>query len=263
MRRLSALIIGCMSAAHAEMVVSGVIISEHEVALGSRATGYIKEMRVNEGDVVQKGALLYVIDSKESESAKEQSRLAIIQAELTLQTTINQYNNTKLNVERHQRLLAQDMVSKSEVETLELSLNNLKAMVDMGKKQVEQAKLRYNDALHQFDYLNVKAPVDGLIIKKSLNAGDMAQPGLPALVLSNIHQLKMSAELAESFAMTLNVNDTVRIEVPSIGCVSDGHIESIVPTSNPQSHTFRIKSTFTCEKQAYPGMYALLKRGEK
>ena len=77
MRRLSALIIGCMSAAHAELVVSGVIISEHEVALGSRATGYIKEMRVNEGDVVQKGALLYVIDSKESESAKEQSRLAI------------------------------------------------------------------------------------------------------------------------------------------------------------------------------------------
>ncbi len=50
----------------------------------SRYMGIVKKMLVSEGDIVKKGQLLYVIDSKEIDAKKEQVELGISQAELAL-----------------------------------------------------------------------------------------------------------------------------------------------------------------------------------
>jgi hypothetical protein len=53
------------------------------------------------------------------------------------------------------------------------------------------------------------------------------------------------------------------VEVPSIGCISEGKIEAIIPSSNPMAHTFKMKLSFTCkDAKAYPGMYAVVSVGE-
>jgi len=103
----------------AELTLSGSVISDNEKSITSRYMGYVKEVRVKEGDIVKKGDLLYSIDSKEIDTALAQTDLAIAQAELSYEMYQNQYLNAKLNQERYERLLAKDMVSKYDVENLE------------------------------------------------------------------------------------------------------------------------------------------------
>jgi len=245
------------------LTLSGSVISENQKTISSRYMGFVQTVNVNEGDVVKKGDLLYSIDSKEVDTSLVQSELAISQAEISLKMYENQYQNAKLNLERYQRLLEKDMVSKYEVENLELSTSNLKGMVEIVNKQVSQAKQKYQEVQNQYQYLKVKAPNESVVIEKHIKAGEMALSGVPTLVLADLSALRVSTEIAESYLSSVKVGDKARVEVPSIGCISEGKVEAIIPSSNPMAHTFRVKLSFTCnDAKAYPGMYAVVTVGE-
>lgn len=248
----------------ASFTLSGSVVSDNQKMMSSRYMGFVKEVLVGEGDVVKKGDLLYVIDSKEIDTALSQAELSIAQAELSSQMYENQHNNINLNLERHKRLLAKDMVSKFEVENLELSEQNIKTMLEISKKQVLQAKQKKQEVLSSYQYLKVKAPNDSVVIAKNIKVGEMAMPGVASFVLSDLGSLKIVTEISESNLKDMTLGKAVLVEIPSIALQAKGVIESIIPSSNPQTHTFKVKIKFD-QKDAvvYPGMYAVVIFGEQ
>jgi RND family efflux transporter MFP subunit len=236
--------------------LSGSVISDNQKMITSRNMGFVTSVNVSEGSRVTKGQLLYTIDSKEIDSAKTQVELGIAQAELSLQMYQNQYTNLELNLERNKRLLVQDMVSKFEVENLELSKKNLQNMIDIGQRQVNQAKARLQEVSNQYNYLNVTAPNNGVVIAKNIKVGEMAMPGMPAIVLSDLNALKIEAEIAENNLQLAPIGKKVKVSIPSVGYIGIGKVSAIVPSSNPMTHTFKIKISFSAKQTVYPGMYA-------
>jgi RND family efflux transporter MFP subunit len=218
--------------------------------------GFVTGVNVSEGSRVSKGQLLYTIDSKEIDSAKTQVELGIAQAELSLQMYQNQYANLELNLERNKRLLAQDMVSKFEVENLELSKKNLQNMINIGERQVNQAKARLQEVNNQYNYLRITAPNSGVVIAKNIKVGEMAMPGMPAIVLSDLNALKIEVEVAENNLQLVPVGKSVKVSIPSVGFSGNGRVSAIIPSSNPMTHSFRIKVSFNAKQTVYPGMYA-------
>ncbi len=240
-----------------EINLSGSVVSDNQKMMTSRYMGYVKNMAVSEGDIVKKGQLLYEIDSKEIESAERQVDLGISQARLALQMNKNQYNNVLMNLSRHQRLYKKKMVSKYELETLELAAKNLKDMVTISQKQVEQAEAKKDEVLNQYNYLKIHAPNDGVIVAKKVNEGEMAIPGMPAVILTDLSKLKIVAEISETQLKDISLGKSVSVEVPSLGFATTGRISSIIPSSNPMTHKFKIKIEFDLKgRSVYPGMYA-------
>ncbi len=239
--------------------LTGSVISDNQKMMTSRYMGFVVKVGVDEGDRVKKGQLLYEIDSKEIDSAKAQVELAISQAKLASQMYENQYQNTELNLQRYRRLLKKDMVSKYDVENLELAQKNLKAMVKISRDQIKQAKAKLQEVLNQYKYLEIKAPNNGVVIAKNIKVGEMAMPGMPAIVLSDLSDLKISTEISESNLKDIRLGEKVKVEIPSIGLKSKGVINAIIPSSNPMTHTFKIKVKFDqMGKTVYPGMYAVV-----
>ena len=237
--------------------LSGSVVSDNQKMITSRYMGHVKTMAVSDGDIVKKGQLLYEIDSKEIESAERQVDLAISQARLALQMNKNQYNNILTNLARHERLYKKQMVSKYEFEMLQLASKNLKDMVEISEQQVNQALAKKDEVLNQYNYLKILAPNDGVIVDKRLNEGEMAIPGMPAVVLTDLSRLKIVAEIAETQLKYINLRKKVNIEVPSIGFKTTGIIVSIIPSSNPMTHKFKINIEFDLTvRSVYPGMYA-------
>ena len=149
------------------------------------------------------------------------------------------------------------MVSKYEFEMLQLAAKNLKDMVTISEKQVNQALAKKDEVLNQYNYLTILAPNDGVIVDKRLNEGEMAIPGMPALVLTDLSRLKIIAEISESQLKYINLKKKVYIEIPSIGFATTGIIVSIIPSSNPMTHKFKIKIEFDLQgRSVYPGMYS-------
>lgn len=261
MKNINKLIIGLFlasSVANAlELQLVGSVVSDNQKMITSRYMGIVKEMKVSEGDIVKKGQLLYRIDSKEIDSKKEQVELGISQAQLALQMNRNQKNNVLTNLSRFQRLYRKGMVSKYELENLELAAENMDDMVSIAEKQVLQAKAMKKEVMNQYNYLKLRAPNAGVIIMKRLNVGEMAIPGMPGVVLTDLSKLSIIVEISENNLKYINLGKKVTIEIPSIHFKSTGKIYSIIPNSNPMTHKFKMKVKFNKKsKSIYPGMYA-------
>jgi len=227
------------------LTLSGSVISDNQKMITSRFMGFVTQVNVSEGEKVKKGQILYSIDSREIDSGKRQ-------AELSLQMYQNQYTNIKLNLDRYKRLLAQDMVSKYEVENLELASINLQNMIEI-------AQARLQEVINQYKYLNVRAPNNGVVVAKNIKVGEMAMPGMPAIILSDLSNLKISAEISESNLNRIQHGTKVAVKIPSLQIKTIGTISAIIPNSNPMTHTFKIKISFKSNhKSVYPGMYATI-----
>lgn len=222
--------------------LSSTVISDNEKYITSRFMGFIKSVNVAEGDIVKKGQTLYEIDSTEIDSKKQQALLGVQMYE-------NQYLTMKRNYERFKRLLEKGLVSKFEVEQLQLGTENLGDMVKISKAQVKEVE-------NQYRYLKILAPNNGVIIKKTIKAGEMAIPGMPALVLSDLSSLKIKTEVSEGDLKNVYVGQKANISIPSLNLNTTGKISAIIPSSNPMTHTFTIKLSFEKNKNVYPGMYA-------
>ena len=223
--------------------LTGAVYSDNQKIITSRFMGFVKNIYVSEGDIVKKGDLLYEIDSKDIDAKKRQ-------ALMQLQMYKDKLMNVELNLGRFKRLLKKDMVSKYEVENLELARKNLLSMIEIAKAQLEEVN-------NQYKYLKIKAPNDGVIIQKNIKVGEMALPGMPAMVLSDLSNLKVVVEVSESNLKKVRLGKKVKVIIPSIKANLDGKISAIIPSSNPMTHTFRIKVSFDKKNlPIYPGMYA-------
>ncbi len=225
------------------LTLSGSVISDNQKMITSRFMGFVTNVYASEGEKVKKGEVLYTIDSREIDSAKRQS-------ELSLQMYQNQYTNVDLNLERYKRLFKKDMVSKYEVENLQLAAKNLQDMMSIAKARVQEVE-------NQYKYLRIKAPNNAVVVAKNIKVGEMAMPGMPAFILSDLTDLKISAEIAEGNLSHIKYGKKVIVKIPSLGIKAIGTISAIIPNSNPMTHTFKIKISFkTNNKSVYPGMYA-------
>ena len=225
------------------LTLSGSVISDNQKMITSRFMGFVTEVKVSEGDYVNNGDLLYTIDSREIDSAKKQ-------AELSLQMFQNQANNVLLNLTRHKRLFKQDMVAKYKVEELELANKNMQDMIAI-------ANARLSEVNNQYKYLHIQAPNTGVVVAKNIKVGEMAMPGMPAIILSDLSNLKISAEISESNLSRVKHGTKVVVKIPSLKIKTIGTVSAIIPNSNPMTHTFKIKISFkNTNKSVYPGMYA-------
>ncbi len=245
MKKILILVIAAASLIAETITLSGSIISDNQKMITSRFMGFVTSVKVSEGEQVRKGQILYTIDSREIDSAKRQALSG-------LQIYQNQYNNLKVNLARHRRLLKKDMVSRYEVENLELAEKNLKDMIKIGQARLSEVE-------NQYVYLNVKAPNNGVVVSKNIKVGEMAMPGMPAIVLSDLSNLKISAEISEGNLSLIKHGKKVTVKIPSLDITTIGKITAIIPNSNPMTHTFKIKVSFkTRNRSVYPGMYATI-----
>jgi multidrug resistance efflux pump len=132
-------------------------------------------------------------------------------------------------------------------------------MIDIAKKQVIQAQAQLEEVKNQYRYLNIKAPNDGVIISKNIKVGEMAMPGMPAFELSDLSNLKVSAEISEDNLRFIQDGKNVVINIPSQEIKAIGTVSAIIPSSNPMTHSFKIKVSFkNVYNKIYPGMYATI-----
>ena len=228
-----------------DIELSGSVISDNEKVITSRNMGFIKDVYVNEGSFVKKGQLLYEIDSSSVDSLKQE-------ALLNIQIQENKLVNLQINHDRYQRLYEQDLVPKYDVEQLKLNLINTKSMILIAKAKLKEVNYQYN-------YLKIKAPNDGLIIKKSIKAGEMAMPSTPAIILSDLSSLKIKTDISESNLNEIKINQEVDVSIPSINLNTSGKIVAIIPNVNTVTHSFTLKISFDKKDyRVYPGMYSKL-----
>lgn len=211
--------------------VTGQVKAIFQATLSSRIQGTIDRLLVREGTRVSKGQILIQLDNRDV-----QADLARASAEV---------ENARAQLTRMKALLTEDAVSKQEVENATRAFK----VAEASRKAV----------LAQLSYTVVKAPFDGVITEKKVEAGELASPGQPLLQMEDPRQLRLEATVAEGDLKSISLGDKIPILIDALGAAPlQGVVSQILPAGDPQTHTFMVKVDLPVTPGLKSGMFGRL-----
>jgi membrane fusion protein (multidrug efflux system) len=211
-----------------ENEVMGTVTAVERATISSRAGGIIKELPIELGSIVRKGDVLARIGAEEIAARLSRSETVLKQA--------------RRNLDREKRLLEKGAATRERVKELEEALRI--------------AEAGYREAQAMFGYTTVTAPFSGLVSQKMVNAGDLAAPGTPLLVLENNRNLQVVVEVPEALSLQIRRDQELPVSVPAAGFSGSGKVAEIGPTTDPLSRTATIKITVEEHARTRPGQFA-------
>ena len=243
----------------AELILTGTVISNNQKMIPARYMGYIKKVNFEVGDRVEREDTLFELESAEFDILESQADLALEQAKLMVdvyQKRRNALKRDKTKLKRDRQLFSKQGF-RLEMEELTDSMDDVSASLESAQVLVEQASEKTKQFATITGYLKVKAPNNGILVDKRIRVGDMLAPGMLAMIIVDMDNLEIEAEVAESDLKYVRRHKVVDIKVPSLGYKASGYIKAIVPSANPMAHTFKIRIHFEkTSDMIFPGMYA-------
>jgi len=208
--------------------LSGQLSSTQTATISTRMMGYITAIHAKIGDKVQKGQLLVSIASQEVTAKKAQTDAGISQAEAALESAKKDY-------ERYKVLYSQQSASQKELDNMTLLYRSAQAQLTAAKEMRKEA-----DA--NMAYVNITAPFSGIITQKMADAGSMANPGMPLLMLEKAKSYQVSAYATESQIALLNTGMPLTVNIGSSNRIIKTTISEISQSAESTGGQYLLKA---------------------
>ena len=177
------------SSADMQSTYPAVIKGVQDVEIRPKATGFITQINVKEGQTVGAGQVLFVIDN---ETATQQVR----QAQAAVNTAQQQCNTAKLTYENSQKLHESRVIGDFELQTSQNSY-------EVAQAQLAQAKASLASAKEQLSYCYVKSPASGVVGTLPYKKGALVSSSNVLTTVSNNSSMEVYFSVTEKAAMQL------------------------------------------------------------
>ncbi|HET9469895.1 MAG TPA: efflux RND transporter periplasmic adaptor subunit [Usitatibacter sp.] len=211
------------------VVASGRVESPRRVEIGSQVTGTVAAIPVDEGQAVKAGQLLIALDDSETRAAVDQARFAVAQAEaklaqlevtgrplaaeamrqaeVTFHNAERQLDRSKelfgrgfigqaaLDEAQRARVVAESHWKAAQVQHLSASAGGTERRMDEAALAQARANLRAVQA--KLEQMTIEAPVDGTLIARNVERGNVVQPGKALMVLSPAGATQLVVQIDE------------------------------------------------------------------
>ena len=185
-----------------EIVASGTLEAVVKVEVSSQLSGQIAELLVDFNDNVRTGQALAKLDAKtfEARLQEEQAKLENAKASYTSAVASTagaraQYDEAKRNLSRKEDLQAKKILSHKELDVARR--NELTALSELRAKEAEElvketginiAKASLLQAEIDLQRTVIRAPIDGIVVRRSIDLGQTVAASLKAPTLFTITQ---------------------------------------------------------------------------
>lgn len=206
---------------------SGTISSLKKSTLSTRIMGQIDKVYVHEGNKVEKGQLLLSIRSNDIMAKKSQVESNIVEVSAGLKNAEADYN-------RMSALYETKSATKKELDDITTNLDMMKARLNAANK----AKVEVEEMM---SYANIRAPYSGVVTNLFVDAGDMANPGMPLLAVEAPGLFEVITRIPESEIDLITKNDTVYVNVKSCEKKVKGLVSGVSTSSRLSGAQFETK----------------------
>lgn len=223
---------------------SGQVEAVQSAMISTRMMGIITGINVNIGDHVSKGQVLFTVNSADIQAKGGQVSANIAQAEAALA-------NAKKDYERFTALYKENSATAKE-------LDNVTLQYKAAKAQLEAAKEMRNEVNANMSYARVTAPFSGIITQKMMDAGNMANPGMPILAMEQPGDLQITTTVSENSVSSIHIGSAATVSIAAANRTITGKVIRISSSSATTGGQYVIKISIPQEetKDVLSGMYA-------
>jgi multidrug efflux system membrane fusion protein len=234
----------------------GTVRAAQTSQVASQIMGNIVEIRAHEGDRVQSGQVLAVIDESQRRSAVEQATAALTAAEKEVSTADSDFSLAEATLKRYQQLYEKKSVSPQEFDEIKARYQSAQARRDMARAGQAQGAAALTQARTSLGYTQIRAPFAGLVTEKKADAGTLASPGTPLFTVEDTRSYRLEATVDESDIRILHIRQTVPVSIDSLGDAElSGKVVQIVPAADAASRSFLVKVELTSDARLRSGLF--------
>lgn len=202
--------------------------AEAQIAVLAEAARQVRQLEVEEGDVVRKGQLLLRLENDAQQSNLAKAQVSFDQAEREL--------------ERQQRLFEQNLAAE-------------RALSD-AQHEHDQARLALEDARRELGYTEVRSPIGGTVTQRLVKLGDQVTVGQQLFEIVDFESLVARVYVPEGQMAGIEPGQVARIRADAAGNAEfTGNVDRIAPVVDPRSGTVKVTVAVGAQPGLLPGMF--------
>jgi RND family efflux transporter MFP subunit len=216
---------------------------------------------------------------QEALSGIESSKAQLAEAEAA-------YEKANLDFDRARNLFASQSLTKANYDAAKAQIEQATAKVAAARSQVSMIQARAASSKSQIEVIEarsrgaetvmqekmiplqdtaLKAPLNGLVLQKSIEKGTLVSPGKTGFVVADTSSVKAAFGVADIAVPEMKLGSKLNVETETMpGTEFQGQITSVFPAADPKSRTFNVEVTIPNPKYLLrPGMIVSLRVGSK
>lgn len=200
-----------------------------EVMVSAESNGRIVRLDLTEGDRLRKGMVVGVIDSVQTFLQKQEllrkkanARTKQVDIRRQLASQYERLNNLRVDYERYRILEAKDAGTRKQVEDLASQIAVAEREIAAQKQTYERNNAGIKEEMDLYDVqiaekedllakCRIVAPIDGVVLTKFAEAGEMATAGKSLFKMADMNQVYVRAYLTTPQLSEVKLGDSLRV----------------------------------------------------
>lgn len=250
----------------------GAIEPRTRARIQPRVSAQVEEVLVHDGEAVEKGQLLVMLDDQEMQAELSQARQSLKNAVSKKQQAEQAVNASKAALEeatsayeRTQELYEREAATEQELEEARSGFLQARAGLRSDRQGLQGAEAGVSVAEENvvkaeiaLGYTEIRAPADGNVLERLVDPGDMASPATSLVLLRTAKALRLEAHVPETLVSRVTPGKRLKATITTLDKTVRTRVEELIPYADPQTRTFLVKAGLPDVKGAYPGMYGKL-----
>jgi len=234
---------------------TGTVRAKTTATISARITGYVREVTAQVGDRVREGQLLVTLDARDlentvrrAEAMGEEIRSAMPEADSTVAAAKANAELARSTFNRMQELFNKKSISNQEFDEASARVKAADATVAMAQAKRTQLDARLRQAIQEMNsaevmrgYASVAAPFSGTVTAKSVEHGNLAQPGVPLLTIEREGAFRLEAAVDESRLGSIRTGQNVLVKLDGLDRILNARVSEIVPSVDSASRSGLVK----------------------
>ena len=234
--------------------------------LASQMMGNIVEIRAHEGDRIQRGQVLAVLDDAQPRAALDRATAADLASQQEITASDSDLALAEATFKRYQILYDKKSVSPQEFDEVKARYQAAQARRDMARAGQSQAKAELQQARTALGYTRILAPFDGIVTEKKADIGTLASPGMLIFTVEDLHRYRLEATVNETDLRYVRMGEQVLVIIDAVGDREiKGRVVEIVPAADAASRSFLVKIEVPSDPVLRSGLFGRgrFTRGER
>ena len=211
------------------------------VQVGSQVSGTIAALYADFNDRVRAGQVVAELEPSLFETQVEQQRASLIRVEADVERSQVQFDDAQLKLERAHELAARQLVPTTDLENAEVTARAAAAALRAAEAQVVQSRASLNQAQVNLGHTVITAPIDGVVISRSVDVGQTVAASMSApelyLIANDLALMQVNANIDEADIGLVEVGAPVTFQVDAFprsdftGTVSQVRLQPVIQSN--------------------------------
>jgi HlyD family secretion protein len=219
----------------AKVDATGTLAAVTTVQVGTQVSGTIKALHADYNSEVKKGQIVAELDSSLFQTQVDQARSTLIKVQADTDRAKVELDDATSKARRAQELYDQKLISRNDLETAVATAAQSEAALKSAQAMVTQARAALNQNQVNLDHTIIRAPIDGIVISRSVDVGQTVAASMSAptlfVIAQDLAHMQVSASIDESDIGRIAMGQPVTFRVdaypaqPFRGTVSQVRLE--------------------------------------